>query len=192
MRPKVLIIVMAFLLTVAILILGYVAFGVIPMLIFTSGFLGGFILWLIVPVKGSYASIRLPFWISFALFMVHRIEEKVAGFFPKLSEITGTSVPEITSIPVILLILTSVGAWLLAPYLLSRGYAFGYYLAWTFFTAMGITELAHFIFPLFTPEPYGYFPGMLSVIILAPVAWRGIYRLMNKTFYISKDSNETY
>jgi len=37
-----------------------------------------------------------------------------------------------------------------------------------FYTAMGITELAHFFFPFFSAEPYGYFPGMASVVILAP------------------------
>ena len=61
------------------------------------------------------------------------------------------------------------------------GIQFGNYLTWTFFTAMGVTELAHFIFPFFTKEPYGYFPGMASVFFLAPVAWWGIYRLSRKT-----------
>lgn len=48
---------------------------------------------------------------------------------------------------------------LLVPILMKRGYQFGQYLAWTFFAAMGITELAHFIFPFFTGEPYQYFPA---------------------------------
>jgi hypothetical protein len=50
-------------------------------------------------------------------------------------------------------------------------------LAWTFFTSMGITELAHFLLPLLTTEPYGYFPGMASVVVLAPLAWWGMWRL---------------
>jgi hypothetical protein len=39
---------------------------------------------------------------------------------------------------------------------------------------MGITELAHFIFPVLVNEPYGYFPGMASVLVLAPRTWWGI------------------
>ena len=49
--------------------------------------------------------------------------------------------------------------------------------AWTLFASMGLTELAHFIMPLLANEPYGYFPGMASVVILAPLAWWGMWRL---------------
>lgn len=181
-------IIAAFVFTIAILFLGYISFGVWPTVIFTSGFLGGFVLWLILPANPDFSTIKTPFWITFFLFLVHRIEEKVFGFFDKLSDITGVPVPEITSVPIILLVLTSVGAWLSVPFLYARGYAFGYYLAWTFFAAMGITELAHFIFPFFTNEGYGYFPGMASVFILAPFAWWGMYRLTRKPKTSSAES----
>ncbi len=170
----------AFLFTLAILTLGYISFGFWTALIFTSGFLTGFILWILMPNEISFASIKIPFWFAFLFFLVHRIEEKVCGFFARLSEITGVATPEITSLPIILLVLTSVGAWLAVPYLVKRKYKFGYYLAWTFFSAMGITELAHFIFPFFTSHPYGYFPGMASVFILSPVAWWGMYELSRR------------
>lgn len=42
---------------------------------------------------------------------------------------------------------------------------------------MGLTEPAHFIMPFLANETYGYFPGMGSVIILAPLAWWGMWRL---------------
>ncbi|WP_206110744.1 hypothetical protein [Pannonibacter phragmitetus] len=61
---------------------------------------------------------------------------------------------------------------------MARGYAFGHYLAWTFFVSMGVIELAHFVFPLFGGRSYGYFPGMATVVLLAPVAWWGIYRMI--------------
>jgi hypothetical protein len=60
---------------------------------------------------------------------------------------------------------------------MGRGYEFGRFLAWTFFASMGITELAHFGLPLLTQRPYGYFPGMGSVVVLAPLAWWGMWRL---------------
>ncbi len=179
------IILVAFVFTLAILLLGYLSFGFLTALIFTSGFLGGFLFWVLVPSKALYDAIKTPFWITFLLFIVHRIEEKVFGFFDSLSEITGIPTPEILSLPIILLVLTSVVAWLAIPYLVKRGNAFGYYLAWTFFAAMGITELAHFIFPFFTDKPYGYFPGMASVCLLAPVAWWGMLRLI----YSQKEPN---
>jgi len=47
-------------------------------------------------------------------------------------------------------------------------------MAWSLFASMGITELAHFFLPFMTTDPYGYFPGMASVIVLAPLAWWGM------------------
>ncbi|MDF3076884.1 MAG: hypothetical protein K0S09_773 [Sphingobacteriaceae bacterium] len=181
MKNRAIDIIAAFLFTTAVLSFGYMSFGIWPTMIFMSGFLGGFILWLIVPVKTSFQSIKIPFWVTFLLFMVHRVEEKVSGFFAALSDITDVPTPDIISVPVILLVLTSVGAWFFVPYLMKRKQAFGYYLAWTFFCAMGITELAHFVFPLFLDEPYGYFPGMVSVLVLAPAAWWGIARFIKKS-----------
>lgn len=167
----------AFFFTIGILTFGYISFGFWTTFIFTSGFLGGFLLWLFMPTKVSFNHIKLPYWIALGLFVAHRVEEKVFGFFAQLAKITGVKTPEITSVPIIMLVLTSVGAWLSIPFLVKRQYEFGYYLAWTFFAALGITELAHFAFPFFKEEPYGYFPGMASVLLLAPTAWWGMYRL---------------
>lgn len=168
----------AFLFTVAVLALGYTAFGFWTMLIFTSGFLGGFVLWLIFPANPTFEAIKVPFFLALALFVLHRIEEYSMDFFETLAAITGIATPDVGSWQVILLVLFSVGAWLLVPPLVGRGYRFGTYLAWTFFAAMGITELAHFVvFPWYTAQPLAYFPGMASVVLLAPVAWWGMWRL---------------
>jgi Protein of unknown function with HXXEE motif len=173
--PK--IIVGALLFTIAILSVGYFAFGLITDLIFASGFLTGFIIWVCVKSEPSFDRIKIPYWGTLVLFILHRVEEKVMDFFDKLAEITKVPTPDIASFEVITLVIVSFGAWLAIPYLVKRRHAVGYYLSWTFFSAMGITELAHFIFPFFTNEPYGYFPGMASVVLLAPIAWWGMYRL---------------
>jgi hypothetical protein len=166
--------------TIAVLGLGYLSFGFWTTLIFTSGFLGGFILWVVMPKEVPFASIKLPYWLTFTLFVGHRVEENVLQFQVELTKITGVPVPDIMSAPLILLVLASVGAWLLVPVLMNRAAPFGRYLAWTFFAAMGITELAHFIFPFFTNKPYAYFPGMASVVLLAPAAWWGMWRLSRR------------
>jgi hypothetical protein len=166
-----------FLFTVAILTVGYLAFGLITDLIFASGFLTGFIIWFFVKAEPSFDRIKIPYWGTLILFILHRVEEKAMNFFDKLAEITNVPTPDITSIEVITLVIVSVGAWLAIPYLVKRKYTIGYYLSWTFFSGMGITELAHFVFPFFTNESYGYFPGMGSVVLLAPFAWWGMYRL---------------
>jgi len=161
---------------VAVLLLGYVLLGLLPMLLFSFGFLGGLLLWLIFPSVAPFGSIRIPFYTTLALFVLHKLEERFLGFFPALSQITNVPTPESGSF-LALLLYAFAGAWLLVPALVSRSHQFGYYLAWTFFTAMGVTELAHFIFPLLTSKPYGYFPGMASVVFLAPVAWWGMWQL---------------
>ena len=171
----------AFLFTLGLLAVGYFSFGIWTTFIFASGFLGGFIIWLFMPNVVPFSSIKFPYWLSFIFFiLLHRVEEYVFKFQEELSKITGNPVPEIASPALITLILASVGGWLLVPYLIRRGYAIGYYFAWTFFASMGITELAHFVFPFLTGNKYGYFPGMVSVIILAPTAWWGMWKLSRK------------
>lgn len=180
MSKPILLVFAAFAFTVAILALGYVSFGFWTMLIFSSGFLGGFIIWLFSSNKVSYSAIKVPYLVTLGLFIVHRIEENRMLFQQRLSGLTGVPTPEVSSLSLILLLLLTVGAWLLGPFLLKRGYAFGGYLVWTFFAAMGITELAHFIFPFFAGGSYEYFPGMASVVLLAPAAWWGMSRSVRK------------
>lgn len=61
--------------------------------------------------------------------------------------------------------------------LVKRGQALGWFLAWTFFAAMGISELAHFIFPLISGRGYQYHGGLITAGLLAPMAWWGLRRL---------------
>ena len=182
MKKKPLTIVLASILTLAILVLGYVLLGIWPTFLFAFGFVGGLVLWLAFQTDTPFASIKIPYFLTLGLFIVHKWEERYMDFFPELSKITGVPVPDTNSIGVYLLY-AAAGAWLLIPLLVARGKEFGYYLAWTFFTSMGVIELAHFVFPFFTGMPYTYFPGMASVVVLAPAAWWGMYRLYKKSSY---------
>lgn len=168
-----------FLFTVSILTLGYVSFGFWTMLILSSGFFGGFTLWLLFPTTTPYSKIKGPYWVALALFLVHRVEEKIFGFFAFLAEITGNPTSQIISWNVLALVGVSVGAWLAIPWGVKRYAEIGHYLSWTFFTAMGVTELAHWlVFPFLVESPVTYIPGMGSVLLLAPAGWWGLYRLI--------------
>lgn len=166
----------AVLITAAVPAIGYLSLGAIPALLFLIGYLAGFVFWVLMPDNTSFGSVEKLYWLTFGLFVLHRVEEKVAGFFDVLAEMTGVPKPEVASVSVIALLVASVGAWLLGPTLARRQHSLGGFLVWSFFASMGITELAHFVFPFFRDEPYGYFPGMASVIVLAPVAWYGMYK----------------
>ena len=166
----------ASMMTMAAVVLGYVALGAMPMFLFAFGFCGGLVWWLLVPSRATFASIKVPYFLTLALFAVHKWEERVSGFFPALSQITGVPLPS-TDSSLVVALYSLAAAWLLVPYLLRRGHELGYYLVSTFFMSMGTTELAHFAFPLLVDRPYAYFPGMFSVIPLAPAAWWGLWRL---------------
>lgn len=176
-------IISALLFSVTIPAIGYLYLGALVSVLFLIGYFGGFLLWMLAPAGAPYASIKIPFWATLLAFIfLHKVEENITGFFGVLSQkITGIPAPELTPLLGVGLLILPVGAWLIAPFLVKRGYDLGYYLAWTLFASMGITELAHFIFPLLTNEPYGYFPGMWSVLVLAPLAWWGMRRLSRKS-----------
>jgi hypothetical protein len=168
--------VVATLFSLCVVALGYVLLGPVPSLLFSFGFVGGLALWLVRPEDVSFERIRWPYYVSLGLFVLHKVEERRMGFFPALAEITGRPVPDPGSFLAVLLY-GFAGAWLAVPCLLRRRNSFGGYLAWTFFTSMGVIELAHFVFPFFRPGAYGYFPGMATVIPLAPFAWWGMWRM---------------
>lgn len=177
MKKQPLTIVFALLFTIVVPSIGYLSFDIWIALLFLTGYLAGFILWMTVPIKVPFASVIIPYWVTFGVFLLHIVEENVFGFQQELSKLTGVSVLEVTSFSIIFLLLASVGAWLLAPFLAQRGYGFGYFLVWTFFVWMGITEFVQFIFPYLRPGRTEYFPGMASALFLATTAWYGIWRL---------------
>lgn len=182
MKKSLQVVLVALLFSITISALGYISIGLLPSLIWLIGFLGGFIVWLIMPARASWASIKVPYFVTLVLLLIHRfIDEQFFGFFEELEKITGVPFPTAADEP-LLYGMTSVLflVWLFSPILVKYGHPLGYYGAWSFFFVAGVAELAHFIFPLFTPEPYGYFPGMLTVVFLAPVAWWGMWRLYRK------------
>lgn len=169
--------------TVAILVLAYISYGPYTTILLSGGFVIGLVLWLIFPGLIEYDRIRWPFLLTMGAFLLlHKPEEALLKFQDELCKITGSPSPDPSSPPLIALAVLSIAGWLLVPVLVPRRVEFGSFLAWSFFASMGITELAHYAFPLFRPEPYGFFPGMASVAVLAPLAWWGLYRSLSTRF----------
>ena len=160
----------------AVVAMGYSLLGPVPAGLFAGGFVAGLIAWVLVKERPPLAWFRAAFYITLALFVLHKTEEWEMEFFPMLSRLTGIAVPETLSLQVYALYALA-SAWLLVPFLVGRRLELGYYLAWSFFASMGLVELAHFIFPFFRDGSFGYFPGMASAALLAPAAWLGMRRL---------------
>lgn len=171
-------IVLAVLLTGVVLMLGYVLLGIVPMLLFALGFVGGLVLWLKSRTQVEWRTFRVPYYVGLGFFVAHKVEEREFDFFPKLSELTGTPMPD-TSSPLVWALYASASTWLLVPWLANRRSDFGHFLAWSFFVSIGVIEMAHFFFPLFTGKPYLYFPGMVTAALVAPAGWWGIGRLLD-------------
>lgn len=163
-------------------VVGYYYLGGLYAILFLIGYGTGLIFWLVVPYKASWKSLKAPYWLTvFVFLLLHKVEENRMRFFEVVSsKITGGQVPQLSVGLVIGLLIIPIGLWLAVPFLMKRKHEFGYYSLWTLFTSMGITELAHFFLPFLTDEPYGYFPGMASVLVLAPCAWWGMWRLLKK------------
>lgn len=179
MKKQPIVIACALIFSLIIPIFGYIYTGWLISLLFLIGYFIGVFLWLFIPTKVPFSTIKAPYWVTLIVFLfLHKVEENRMKFFEVVGEkITGVPVPEVTPFLVISLLILPIGGWLLIPYLVKRDYDFGYYLAWTFFASTGIIELAHFIFPLLTNEPYGYFPGMITAVPLAAAGWWGMYKL---------------
>ncbi|WLS10028.1 hypothetical protein Q9314_03230 [Shinella sumterensis] len=162
--------------TLTIVSLGYILLGFAGMALFAIGFVIGLVFWLAAPEGIGFRRIRLPYFLTLVFFVLHKIEEREMDFFPAFSRLTGVATPEEGS-PLSLLLYALAAAWLLVPILLRWRNPLGEYLAWTFFASTGLIELAHFVFPTFEDRPYGYFPGMATVVPLIPAAWWGLYRM---------------
>lgn len=162
----------------AAVLTGYWALGGLVAAIFAVGYFGGLLLWLMVPTTVPYARIRWPFWLTMAAFLLlHKTEERLSGFFEAMAWFSARPVPGMSDPAVIAMLVAGFAPWLLIPTLVAKGRALGYYLAWTFFASMGGSELAHFVLPFVLLPTFGYFPGMMSVFVLAPLAWWGMQRM---------------
>ena len=138
-RPAVL----AFLFSVAILALGYAAFGIWTALIFTSGFMGGFLLWLLVHTTVPFAAIRVPDRLRSSCSTASRrcTVSSIAWRPLRAHQCRDRFRPCHPADPAV--------RWCLArrSALVKRGYAPA--TTWPDLRCMGITELAHFVLPLF-------------------------------------------
>ncbi len=159
-----------------IIALGGLAFVPLVSLIFATGFVPGFLFWLVRRESFTFRSIKWPYFASLGAYVVHRIEEGVSGFVPAVEELTGGTAVDPTSPLSLLLVLFSL-IWMLSPILVRRQISFGYFGAWSLFAAFAFVELWHFVFPFLTPEPYGYFPGMATAPLISAAGFWGLYRL---------------
>jgi hypothetical protein len=163
-------------------IVGLVGLALAPLaaIAFFPGFFAGLVLWLARPMRATWARVRLPYLVALGAYVVHRIDEEVSRFVPAMEELTGRQAVDVAS-PVSIVLVVLALAWMLSPLLLRTGHPLGHFGAWSVFAAFGLVEPWHFLFPLFSPDPYGYFPGMITAPIIAAAGWWGMWRMWRET-----------
>ncbi len=175
-RPSALHVAIGAAFSLTMVVLGQLAVGTLVAIVFSTGFVLGWVLWVAVPDRASFDTLKVPYVVALVAYAVHRTEEEVADFVGAIERLTGDQAVDVVSPVSVTLVVLSV-AWMLSPLLVRWGHPLGYYGAWTLFAGFGVLELAHFVFPLMTPEPYGYFPGMWTVPLIAASGWWGMWRL---------------
>lgn len=159
-------------------LLGLVYLGPFYAALFLLGYLGGFAFWMVVRSRAPWRAIHLQYWLTACAFVAHKVEENRMRLFEAVArQITGSALPEVSFGMILALLVIPLGAWLAIPLLVRRDHEIGRFLAWTFFASMALTEAAHFAMPALAQEPYGYFPGMMSALLLVPLGFWGMWRL---------------
>ena len=75
-------IIIAFLFSLLIPVIGYYYLGALYATIFLIGYLGGFILWISLPSRASWTFLKIPYWLTlFAFLFLHKVEENRMKFF---------------------------------------------------------------------------------------------------------------
>lgn len=162
--------------SLSMVLLGAIALAPLVGAVFAPGFLGGLGMWLARPSSLPFATIKWPWLLAIGTYVVHRVDEEISGFVPAIEQLTGQEAAATLSAISLTLAGCSL-AWMLSPLLLLIEHPLGQYGAWTLFAGFGVIELAHFVFPLLSPGPYGYFPGMVTAPLIAAAGWWGLWRL---------------
>lgn len=160
--------------------LGALAIAPLVALVFGIGFFSGLVLWLVRPMAVSWNRIKMPYFAAILAYIIHRIDEGVSDFVPAMEELTGRQAADVASPTSITLVVLSLG-WMLSPLLIRIGHPLGYFGAWSLFATFALVEPWHFLFPILSPEPYGYFPGMITAPIIIVAGTWGLWRMWSTT-----------
>ncbi|QQR40070.1 hypothetical protein [Devosia rhizoryzae] len=83
--------------TFTALLLGvrYWSLELATMLVFTTGSVTGLVFFVLRPATIEFVENKWPYIVCLVLFVVHRVEEYLSGFFDALARLTGVDKPRI-------------------------------------------------------------------------------------------------
>lgn len=153
-------------------LIAYLLIGVMPTVVFTLAFGGGFVLYMgtLWRVRIDTVKILVPYLITVIFFIMHVYEEYLTDFEQVAGALSGRVVPEEN-------FMTIAGflgpiLWISGAILILLRRPFGDYFLCMFFFAMMIAELTHFIFPFLIDGTFHYESGMYTAALpLIPAAY---------------------
>lgn len=150
---------------IALPTLAWMTMGRLPLIIFGFAFGGGFVLYLATLWRKRFEATRviIPYLLTVMLFILHVGEEYLTDFEVTVSKINGAPVSE-TGFMLIAAFLAPM-MWIGGAIAILKGWRFGDYFLCTFFFAMILAELSHFVFPFVIDGTFHYESGMWTAAL---------------------------
>ncbi len=173
---------------VLIVVLAFFLMGILPAIVFTVAFGGGFILWVFTTYKTPVNphNVIIPYLFAILLFIVHVYEEYITDFEGLVTDITGFHVLEKNFLTIAAFLAPII--WIGGAILLLKKIQFGYYALSAFFVAMTIAELSHFIFPFMEDGTFHYASGMYTAALPLIPAFYGLRVVLKEIKDIKNES----
>ena len=147
---------------VVVMVAGYRAIGLPPVVIVGGSSVIGMVMWIRTyrPRPIDPEVILPPFLLTVAALEIHMAEEYLTGFGPAMSRVFDISWTERS----FLMLFAFIGPALYALTALGlyRRVPLAGFLAWFIFIGPGIVEFTHFIFPLLKPAIQPHLPGAIT------------------------------
>jgi len=159
-------------------VIGYIMMGLVPLVVFSFAFGGGFLLYCGTIWRRPIDARRIlvPYLLTVILFIIHVYEEYITDFEVLIGTISGVAVPEENFMAVAAFLAPVI--WISGAICILRQWRFGDFFLCVFFFAMILAELAHFVFPFMVDGTFHYESGMYAAALPLFPALYGMYHMM--------------
>jgi hypothetical protein len=161
-------------------VLGFIAGGTMPAVVFSIASGGGLVLWLATTYRTPVDPLKIivPYLLAVILFHIHVYEVYVTDFEELIYNISGFHVTERDFLTVSAFAVPLL--WLTGAILLLKRTNVGYYLLSFFFVMLTIAALPHFVSPFVEDGTVHYTPRMYTAALPLIPAGYGLYVVLNE------------
>ncbi|MCB1517417.1 MAG: HXXEE domain-containing protein [Hyphomicrobiaceae bacterium] len=146
--------------------------GLIPGMVFVFAFVGGLIFYILTLWRTRIDATRIlvPYLLTVILFIVHVYEEYLTHFEVTVTKMSGFEVSQFVLLTIAAFMAPIM--WTAGAIFMLKRWRFGDFFLCTFFFAMLLAELTHYIFPFVIDGTFHYESGMYTAFLpLIPAAY---------------------